>query len=193
MPDTLKAQHTAFLTVGNILMSDNGRAMASVIYDSTGWIDTISGYTDRPFTDAKYGKTAYQENGNDYHRCGYENFSVELVRNGLGVRDIVPNVNLFSKVSCDEEGNMIFAANHSKKDDVIMIRTEMEILLIISNTPNPLDNAEKYPSVPVEFEVYAAPEVEITDVCVNKCPENKRAFENTWKYYRLIEGEKCLF
>ena len=33
MPDSLKAQHTSKFTKGNILMTDNGRAMASIIED----------------------------------------------------------------------------------------------------------------------------------------------------------------
>jgi len=187
MPDTLKAQHTAFLTKGNILMSDNGRAMASVVWDSTGWIDAISGLTDKKTTDEKYGATNYQKDGNAYFKNGYDNFVVELVRNGLSRRDIMPNANLFSKVFCDDDGNMIFKDGHCKKDDVIMIRTEMDSLIILSNTPNPLDPRTKYPSVEIELEIYKAAPVEITDECVNSCAENKRAFDNTWRYYRLLE------
>ncbi|MDR2427182.1 MAG: DUF1989 domain-containing protein [Endomicrobium sp.] len=187
MPDTLKAQHIAFLTKGDIMMSDNGRAMASIIADSTSWIDTISGCSDKNLTEEKYGKTTYQQNGNDYYRNGYDNFAIELVRNGLGIRDIMPNVNLFSKVYCDDKGNMIYAANHSKADDYIMIRTEMSILLILSNTPNPLDTSSKYPSVQVKLDVYKSVTVGADDICVNKYPENKRAFENTWDYYALKE------
>ncbi len=61
MPDTLKAQYTARLTKGNVLMSDNGLAMASFVEDRLGWHDTICGYTSRKSTDDKYGKTTYQE------------------------------------------------------------------------------------------------------------------------------------
>ncbi|MFL6556797.1 MAG: DUF1989 domain-containing protein, partial [Bacillus sp. (in: firmicutes)] len=41
MPDTLKAQHTSHLTTGNVLMSDNGRVLASIVEDSLGWHDPI--------------------------------------------------------------------------------------------------------------------------------------------------------
>lgn len=47
MPDTLKAQFISSLTKGNVLMSDNGRVLASIVEDSLGWHDTISGYTTR--------------------------------------------------------------------------------------------------------------------------------------------------
>ena len=56
MPDTLKAQYTAHLTKGNVLMSDNGRVMASITEDSLGWHDSICGHHIRNkatiFTDA---------------------------------------------------------------------------------------------------------------------------------------------
>jgi uncharacterized protein YcgI (DUF1989 family) len=39
MPDSLKAQHTATTRAGHVLMSDMGRAMASITADSLGWHD----------------------------------------------------------------------------------------------------------------------------------------------------------
>jgi len=186
MPDTLKAQHTSHLTKGNVLMSDNGRVMASIVEDSLSWHDTICGYTTRALTDEKYGKTIYQEKRNEWLRSGEENLSVELVRNGLGLRDLVPVVNLFSKVYCDDEGNMHFVEEHCGKEATVTLRTEMDILLVLSNTPNPLDTEISYSSVPVKIEVFPAATVDSLDYCVNYRPENRRAFENTWEYYTLL-------
>ena len=186
MPDTLKAQYTAHLTKGNVLMSDNGRVLASITEDSLGWHDTISGHTTRLLTDRKYGKTTYQEHGNEYYKCGEENFKVELIRNNMSKRDIVPCVNLFSKVYVEDDGSMIYVPDHCKKGATITLRTEMDIILVVSNTPNPLDPSEKYPSVPVTMEVYNAPETDLMDECVNHRDENYRAFENTWDYLNLI-------
>lgn len=187
MPDTLKAQHTSHLTSGNALMSDNGRVMASIVEDNLGWHDTISGYTHRQLTDAKYGLTNYQESRNEWLRSGQENLTIELVRNGLTKRDLVPPVNLFSKVFCDEEGNMRYVAQHCIAGAVVTLRTEMNILLVLSNTPNPLDPQPTYPSVPVTFEVLPATTIsESDDICVNLRPENRRAFENTWAYSALL-------
>lgn len=188
MPDTLKAQHTAHLTAGNVLMSDNGRVLASIIDDSLGWHDTISGYATRLMIDERYGKTTYQEQRNDWYRSGEENFAVELFRNGLTNRDLIPVVNLFSKVSCKEDGSLHFAPGHSKKGDTITLRAEMDVLIILSNTPNPLDPSSNYPSVPVEITITDAAPVEENDICVNHRPENRRAFENTWDYVLLTKG-----
>ncbi|WP_121613630.1 urea amidolyase associated protein UAAP1 [Mesobacillus foraminis] len=188
MPDTLKAQHTAHLTKGNVLMSDNGRVLASITEDSLGWHDSISGYSTRKQINEKFGVTTYQEQRNDWYRSGEENFSVELFRNGLTVRDLVPVVNLFSKVFCDEEGDMHFASGHCKKGDTITLRTEMDVILILSNTPNPLDKSTAYPSVPVKLTVTEAEAVLENDICLNHRPENRRAFENTWEYTQLTIG-----
>ena len=38
MPDSLKAQHTAHYTKGNVLMSDMGRALASITADTLGYL-----------------------------------------------------------------------------------------------------------------------------------------------------------
>lgn len=188
MPDTLKAQHTAHLTTGNVLMSDNGRVLASIIDDSLGWHDTISGYATRLMIDERYGKTSYQEQRNDWYRSGEENFAVELFRNGLTNRDLIPVVNLFSKVSCKEDGSLHFAPGHSKKGDTFTLRSEMDVLIILSNTPNPLDPSSNYPSVPVEITITDAAPLEENDICVNHRPENRRAFENTWDYVLLTKG-----
>lgn len=185
MPDTLKAQHTSHLTKGHVLMSDNGRVLTSIVEDSLGWHDTISGYTTRQLTDEKYGKTTFQELRNEWLRSGEENFSIELVRNTLSMRDMVPVVNLFSKVFCDETGKMNFSTGHCKEGDSITLRTEMDSILLLSNTPNPLDPNEHYPSVPIKMEIFEAPPADTLDYCVNYRPENRRAFENTWEYHIL--------
>ena len=186
MPDTLKAQYTSHLTKGNVLMSDNGRVLASIVEDSLGWHDTISGVIGQEQTDKKYGKTDYQIMRNDWLRSGYENFMIELERNGLQPRDMVSPVNLFAKVQCNNEGGMNYIEEHCKQGATVTLRTEMDLLIILSNTPNPLDMHKEYPSVPVMLEVLPAIAVDSLDYCVNYRPENRRAFENTWDYYTLI-------
>ncbi|MFD2615474.1 urea amidolyase associated protein UAAP1 [Paenibacillus gansuensis] len=186
MPDTLKAQHTSHLTRGHVLMSDNGRVLASIVEDSLGWHDPVGGYTTREGTDQKYGPTSYQQQRNEWLRSGRENFVVELVRNGLGLRDLTPAVNLFSKVFVDEQGGMHYELGHCFKGAEVTFRTEMDVLLVLSSTPNPHDPRTHYPSVPVQLMVSQADPVDANDFCVNFRPENFRAFENTWTYEELM-------
>ena len=67
----------------------------------------------------------------------------------------------------------------------------MDLLFVLSNTPNPLDPSKTYPSVPIEITVDEAAPVSSDDYCLNFRPENKRAFENTWSYDLLL-GNKTL-
>lgn len=186
MPDTLKAQYTAHLTKGNVLMSDNGRVLASIVEDSLGWHDTISGHTTRAMTDEKYGINTYQKSRNAFYRCGEENFKVELVRNNMDRGDLVPCVNLFSKVYVDEDGSMHYVDGHCQEGATVTLRTEMDLIFIASNTPNPLNPDTTYPEVVVQMDVYDAPPTDLEDYCVNFRQENYRAFENTWDYYNLL-------
>ncbi|TYP79193.1 urea amidolyase associated protein UAAP1 [Paenibacillus methanolicus] len=187
MPDTLKAQYTAHLTAGHTLMSDNGRVLAGIVQDDLGWHDTIGGYTTRAHTDAKYGKTTYQQLRNEWLRSGQENFAVELTRSGMGLRDMMPVVNLFSKVYCDDDGAMRHVPDHGSAGASVTLRTEMDVLAVLSNTPNPLDARKHYPSVPVKVEILEAEPMREDDLCLNHRAENRRAYENTWSYYALIK------
>jgi urea carboxylase-associated protein 2 len=187
MPDTLKAQHTAHLTEGDLLLSDNGRVLASIVQDSVGWHDTMGGYITRRQVDAQYGKTPYQEKRNDWLRSGEENFLVALTMNSMTRRHLTANVNLFSKVYCTPDGAMHYDKGNCKKADTVTLRSEMDILLVLSNTPCPLDESAEYPSVPVKMAVYTARPADVLDPCFRKRPENQRAFENTWEY-TLLEG-----
>ena len=186
MPDSLKAQHTAFFTEGNALISDNGRMLAGFSQDGLGWHDTISGHSTKAMVDARYGKTSFQINGNEYFRSGEENFKVELARNGLGFRDLVPCVNLFAKVFVESDGGMHYDPSHCKSGLSVTLKTEMAVLVILSNTPNALCESAKYPSVPILMEIFEAPKTSANDIWVAKCPENQRAFENARDYNLLL-------
>src|ERR1700684_1705477 len=44
LPDTLKAQHTAKLSRGHVLMTDMGHVLLSLVEDSVGWHDPLGGH-----------------------------------------------------------------------------------------------------------------------------------------------------
>lgn len=185
-PDSIKAQHSFFLKKGHAIISDCGRALASIVEDDLNGHDTVTGYTTRAMTDKKYGKTSYQTNGNEYLKSGQENFINELTKNGMSKRDLMPPINFFSKVDADNKGNLIFMDDYCKKESSVTIRTEMDVYIALSNTPNPLDGRSKYPSVPVKIEVMEAPPTDGLDYCVNYSKYTRRAFENTWEYNTLL-------
>lgn len=184
MPDTLKAQHTAHLAKGFALYSDMGRVLASVIGDSVGWHDTISGMSNAALVEQKYGKANYQQARNAMHRNARDSFIIELGKWGLGKRDIVPNVNFFSKVSCDETGRLHFAANHSQAGAFVELRFEMNVLVVVSTCPHPLDPNPEYAPKPVLLQSWCCGTPDEQDLCRNFRPENVRGFYNTELLFR---------
>src|SRR5471032_3165184 len=67
-PDTLKCQHTFRLTRGHCLYSDMGRIFCSIVADSVGWHDTVSGNINRAMVTARWGMKTYQDYKNDWTR-----------------------------------------------------------------------------------------------------------------------------
>lgn len=183
VPDTLKALHTAKLTRGHILMSDMGHALASIVDDTLGWHDPLAGHATAAHIRAKYGEHTYQEFRNDWYRNAHDHFLVELQKHGLGLRDIVANVNFFSKVVADDDGVLHFAPDHAPSGAAITLRTEMDVLLVLSNTPHPLAPAGEYPRVAVKLEIEPAAPPAADDHCRNFRPECARTLALTDRLY----------
>ncbi|OIR12353.1 hypothetical protein GALL_60520 [mine drainage metagenome] len=183
MPDTLKAQHTAFLTTGNVCYSDMGRVMCSFIHDGVGWHDTICGISDAEIIQKKYSVANYQTHRNDMYRNAKDGLLTELTKHGLGKRDLVANVNLFSKVSANGDGYLVFQAGNSKAGDVVDLRFDMNVLVVLSTAPHPLDTSEVYQPADVLLTAWHAGAAADNDVCRNTCEQNKRGFINTERFY----------
>ena len=183
MADTLKGQHTAFLTKGNACHSDMGRVLCSLTDDSCGWHDTISGLSTAAIIESKYGPSSYQEARNERFMNGYDSLINELGKYGLGRRDLVSNINFFSKVVVDEAGAMSFVTGNSQAGDHVDLRFEMDSLVVLSTAPHPLDPAPTYSPKPVGLSAIHTGPAPADDACRNACGENQRAFINTDRYY----------
>ncbi len=181
-PDTLKCQHTFKLTKGHCLYSDMGRIFCSIIDDTTGWHDTVGANTTKDMVTEKWGEHSYQEYRNDWYLNGHDSFLIELAKYGMNARDMAANLNLFSKVAVDDEGNMFFSPDNSKAGDYIDLRFEMDTLVVFHTCPHAMNPATEYPKKPVSFQIRKADIVTPDDYCMNSRPENQRGFENTRLY-----------
>jgi urea carboxylase-associated protein 2 len=182
MPDTLKAQYTAFLTTGRVLYSDMGRILVSIVGDTCGWHDTIAGCGDAAALREHFGEGRYQELRNDFHRNARDNFLVELSKHGLGKRDFVSNVNFFMRASVDAAGEMSWVPGNSKPGAAVDLRCEMDTLVVLSNTHHPLDPATSYGPPPVELVIWQGDPPGPDDRCRTSRPENGRGFALTEAY-----------
>jgi uncharacterized protein len=183
MPDTLKAQHIARITAGYVLYSDMGRVLCSVVSDTCGWHDTITGVADAKASLKKFGPGEYQALRNDWYRNSRDNLLVELGKYGLGKRDFGATVNFFVKVAPDAEGKLSWVPGNSKAGATVELRSEMNTLVVLSNTPHPLDPNPKYAAKPVHLGVRWAEPVAENDACKKSCLENERGFALTAAYF----------
>jgi len=179
MPDTLKAQHTAFLTHGHVCFSDMGRVLCSIAGDSCGWHDTVCGVLDAARSNAKYGAARYQEHRNAMHRNGLDGFLVELGKWGLGKRDVVANANFFSKVVADAAGTLHFDTAHRRPGQHVDLRFEMNVLVVLSAAQHPFDPTPAYDPAPVTLTAWRSGTAGADDACRLHCAENDRGFNNT--------------
>jgi len=182
MADTLKAQHTAHLTAGCACYSDMGRVLVAVTADSCGWHDPLCGLTDKAAIDAQYGPTSYQQQRNDRYVSGREAMLVELGKYGLGERDLVANINFFSKVVANEAGDLQFIAGHSSAGDAIDLRFEMDCLVLLHAGPHPLAPGTHYAPPDVRLEAFRSAPLAADDPCRHRCAENERGYLNTERY-----------
>jgi len=187
MADTLKAQHTAHLTRGFVCYSDMGRVLCSITHDSVGWHDPLGGVSDNEQVRRKYGESRYQEQRNAMYRSGHDSLLIELGKWGLGRRDLVANINFFSKVAVDEAGRMRFHPGHSRPGDFVDLRFEMDVLMVLATTPHPLDPSPRYAPGPVQLIAWRADPPGEDDTCRNFRPENRRGFYNTEILFRRGE------
>ena len=182
MADTLKAQFTAFLTAGRVLYSDMGRVLCSIVADTCGWHDTMSGTGDAVAARARFGDGPYQTLRNAFHRNARDNLLVELGKHGLGKRDVVANVNFFVRVGVGDDGGLAWVPDNSPAGAAVELRADMDTLVVLSNTPHPLDPATKYNPPPVELTITEGPPATADDPCRLSRPENGRGFALTEAY-----------
>jgi urea carboxylase-associated protein 2 len=181
-PDTLKCQHTFKLTRGNCLYSDMGRIFCSIVEDSVGWHDTIGANSTKQSVADKWGEHSYQDYRNDWTLNGYDSFLVELAKYGMNARDMAANLNLFSKIAIDDNGDMSFIPDNSKAGDYIELRFEMDTLVVFHTCPHPMNPAVEYPKRPLVYQIRKAAAVSDDDLCMNSREENQRGFKNTELY-----------
>lgn len=147
VPDTLKAQMSARIRPPMVLMSDRGVGLASVTGSSLDWHDALCGHsTDRHVTE----RTSYQEHRNDRRVSARTGLLSELRKRGFDRCDLHASVNLFTKAAIGPDGALSLVADHCAADDWVALRSEVELVLVMSTAPHPLDPSWKPADVRVE-------------------------------------------
>ncbi|AQV97151.1 urea carboxylase [Cupriavidus necator] len=178
MPDTCKALHTAHFTRGHVLMSDMGRAMASVTHDTLGWHDPLGALLDAARLRDKYGEQRFGTHRNAMYRAGRDGLLIEIGKYGLAARDLIAPVNLFSRVTVDAEGRFGFDAERQVEGGAVELRCDMDLIVAISTAPHPLDPRAGYAPGKVGVAAWRSGPAPADDYCRGYRAECARALHN---------------
>ena len=179
--DTAKIQFNAFLKKGMLLYSDMGRVLFSITEDTCGLHDTLGGCSNLA-TNAKYREGDPTANGEGDYKNSRDNFLLALIKRNLGKKDIMPNLNLFTRIAVDPNGNLSWAEKTAQPGDFIDLRAEINVLVVLSNCPHPLDPSPTYEAKPIRAIVWNSPASTADDPMRTSNPEAVRGFQNTDAY-----------
>ena len=143
LPDTAKIQFVARLEKGHALYSDMGRILLTVLEDDFGGHDLFGGTLDQAGLEARFGVKDYQQHRNAYHRSGRLALLTELAKYGMDERDLVPNVNFFSRTSVADDGSLTLGLPSSPGARVVL-QAEMDTLVIVAATQHRMDTRPEW-------------------------------------------------
>jgi urea carboxylase-associated protein 2 len=173
--DTVKVQWQAYLGREALLLSDMGRALMTIVDDTSGCHDALCGGSNQKRNAARYGNGSVSgpaPNARDL-------LAIAAAKQGLGRIDIGPCINLFKAVTVDVSGDLHFNGAPAAARTFVELRAEIDAIVLLANTPHPLDDRPDYTVTPARITAWRAEPTRADDKFRATTPERERAFLNT--------------
>jgi urea carboxylase-associated protein 2 len=171
--DTVKVQWQAYLGPGALLLSDMGRVLLTLVEDTSARHDCLCGAGSRRTFDARWGDGSVW-GGTPNPR---DLLALAAAKHGLGRGDLPPWVNLFKTVRVADDGALTLDGE-PRPGTHVDLRAEVDVLVLVANTPHPLDDRPEYTATTVRATARWA-ERPSPDPLRTATPERERAFLNT--------------
>ncbi|HEY6924248.1 MAG TPA: urea amidolyase associated protein UAAP1 [Steroidobacteraceae bacterium] len=177
--DTMKVQWNAYLQPGRVLLSDMGRPLMSILEDDARTHDTFCGPSNER-TSRMYGDCgAWGRHPNARGRL-----LLGVAKFGLGRKDVHPCVNWFKGVRIGSDGTTVLEAGPFPPGRSVLLRAEMNVIVVLTNCPHVLDRRPTYEATPVRISAWRGPITPPEDPIRAATPEVLRAFLNVEEYFR---------
>lgn len=176
--DTMKIQWQIYSGTGQVLLSDQGRAMATVVEDASGRHDGLYGPSSRARNEERYGDGQPQGRS----PAGRELLALAGMKHGLGRRDIPPALTFFQGVEITD-GRPEFIGSAGAGAYLTLV-TEMPCVVLIANSAHPLDPREEYVNTPLDVVAWRGHPTGPDSPAWTNAAERRRAYENTAEYLR---------
>jgi urea carboxylase-associated protein 1 len=125
--NTIKLAGNIYLTKGCVLYDDLAQPLMTIIEDTVGRHDTLAGNCSREINMVRYGQTAPTS-------CR-DNFIKAMGELGMSARDMPANINFFMNVPVDADGRIAIVDGISKPGDLVDLRADKDVIVVISNCP----------------------------------------------------------
>lgn len=177
--DTLKVQWNGYLGAGRLLLSDMGRVMMTILEDGAGTHDAFCGASNETSNARAYG------DGKNYgvHPNARDRFMLGVARHGLGRKDVHPCINWFKGVRIAEDGATVPDIGPFAPGRAIVLRAEMELIVVLANCPHVLDPRPGFTVTPLRATAWRGQPAAEDDPARTAAPEALRAFLNTEDLY----------
>ncbi|BCW56875.1 MULTISPECIES: urea amidolyase associated protein UAAP1 [Micrococcaceae] len=180
--DTVKVPWQAYITAGHPLLSDAGRLMATVVADSSGKHDALTGTTHLAGNTAKYGAGS----AHSASPAGRELLTLGGMKHGVSQRQLPPSISFFKGITVDPDGSIRFVGSAGDGAAVELL-LHMDAVLVLANTAHPLDPREEFTGSPVDIVAWQSPQdleaLRDGTLGVDLRPEGRLALHNTESDY----------
>lgn len=178
--DTVKVQWNAYLGASKLLLSDMGRVLMSIVADEAGTHDAFCGTSNAALNLAKYGEgrnSGAFPNGRDRLLLG-------SAKHGLQRRDVHPCINFFKGTRIEADGTITPLIGPFETERELILRAEMDVIVVLANCPHVLDPRENYTVSPLRLSAWRGAVTTEGDNIRTATPEGLRAFQNVEDYFR---------
>ncbi|WP_295630759.1 urea amidolyase associated protein UAAP1 [Novosphingobium sp.] len=178
--DTVKIQWNAYLGQGKLLLSDMGRVLMSIVEDTASTHDCFSGTSNAASNATKYG----DGRNSGLYPNGRDRFLLGAAKHGLQRRDVHPCVTLFKGARIEPDGVITPQIGPFAPGRSMVLRAEMDVIVVIANCPHVLDSRPDYTVTPLRATAWRGPATPHDDAIRTATPEGLRAFLNVEDYLR---------
>jgi urea carboxylase-associated protein 2 len=185
--DTVKNQWQAYTATGQLLLTDQGRVLATVVADSSGHHDSMCGTSTLLRNTERYGSGSAQGPS----PAGRELFVLAAAKHGLAPRDLPPSLSFFKRVTVEPTSGRLDWVGSADQGAMVTLRIEMPVILLVANTAHPLDPRPEWHTTALEILAWRADPRTAEDDRWADTPERHRAFLNTAEELAAIGYPSC--
>jgi len=171
--DTVKVQWQAYLGAGAVLLSDMGRALMTIVADTSARHDALCGSASSATHGQRFGGSGIHSPSPTVRDL----LTVAAAKHDLAARDLPAGINLFKSVVVTDDGSLDLDGA-PKPGTHVEMRADLDALLLLANVPHPLDRRPDYAASTVHITAWRGAGRRFDESIVST-PERQRAYENT--------------